>query len=100
MKILHEIVEQAGRFFIEESNQTIAELDFELHKENTLLITHTAVDKSFEGKGIGRQLVIEAVEYARNKLLIIKVTCPFAKKILDRSNEFSDVYQKDNHKNA
>ena len=59
---------------------------------NTFVITHTEVEEILEGKGIGRQLVAAAVDYARKHSYKIKAICPFAKKVLDRSPEYADVY--------
>jgi uncharacterized protein len=92
MKIEREEIENSGRFYINENNETLAEMLYTRLNANTFLITHTEVDESLEGKGIGKQLVAAAVEYARNNSFTIKVTCPFAKKVLDRTKEYADVY--------
>ena len=92
MEIKNEALESAGRFYIEKNNDAIAELDYQLPGKNTLLIVHTEVDESLSGKGIGKQLVAAAVDYARNNSLRVSATCPFAKKVLDRTKAFADVY--------
>ncbi len=92
MKIRNETIDIAGRFYIEENNAAVAEMDYQLPDKNTLLIVHTEVDKSLEGKGVGKQLVSAAVDYARKNSLWVKATCLFAKKVLDRTPEFADVY--------
>lgn len=91
MNIQHEKAGNTGRFYIEENNKTVAELDYQL-KDKNLLVLHTEVDDSLEGKGVGRELVAAAVEYVRNNALRINATCPYAKKVLDRAKEFADVY--------
>ncbi|HUS02064.1 MAG TPA: GNAT family N-acetyltransferase [Chitinophagaceae bacterium] len=80
-----------GRFYIEENNATIAELDYQV-KDKTLIILHTEVDENLEGRGVGKELVAAAVDYVRNNALRINATCPYAKKVLDRTKEFADVY--------
>ncbi len=92
MQIKQEINEKAGRFFIRNSNDTVAELDYELPCENILLIIHTKVNDSIAGKGIGKQLVSAAVDYARDKHFVIKATCSFAQAVLEETNDFADVY--------
>ena len=92
MIIKQENINNVGRFYIEENDETLAEMDYQFLDKNTLLIVHTEVDESFGGKGVGRQLVAAAVDYARENSLTIKATCTFAKKVLDRSPEFADVY--------
>ncbi len=93
MKIEHESREDNGRFYIKENNENLAEIIYSKPDTNILLITHTEVDPSMEGKGIGKQLVAAAVEYARKNSFTIKATCPFAKKILERTKEYADVYK-------
>ena len=98
MEIQNEIHEHTGRFYIEENNTTVAEMDYQFPGNNILLIIHTEVDDSLAGKGVGKHLVAAAVEYARRNSLTIKSTCPFAKKVLDRTPEFADVYHTEKNK--
>ncbi|MDB5199136.1 MAG: hypothetical protein JWO92_1099 [Chitinophagaceae bacterium] len=92
MHIKQETIDKAGRFYVEDNECTIAEMDYQLPDKNTLLIVHTEVNESLGGKGVGKQLVAAAVDYARENSLVIKATCPFAKKVLDITPEFADVY--------
>jgi uncharacterized protein len=55
------------------------------------IIDHTEVKPEFNGQGVGKKMVLAAVEYAReNKLKIIPL-CPFAKAMFDRMQEIRDV---------
>ena len=92
MYIKQETLGNIGRFYIEEANNILAEMDYQFTDKDTLLIVHTQVDDSLGGKGVGRHLVAAAVDYARKNSLTIKATCSFAKKVLDRTPEFADVY--------
>ena len=92
MEIKQETIGNTGRFYIEEGDDVVAEMDCELTDKKTLLIVHTEVAESLAGKGVGRHLVAAAVDYARTNSLMIKATCTFAKKILGNSPEFADVY--------
>ncbi len=92
MIIKQEMEENSGRFYIEETNKNLAELDYRFTGENNMLIIHTEVDNSLAGKGIGKQLVSAAVNYAREKSYFIEATCSYAKAVLDKTKEFSDVY--------
>ena len=47
-------------------------------------LQHTIVPKEMEGQGVGGALVQAAVDYARNAGLELVVTCPFAKKWLQK----------------
>lgn len=92
MQIEQETHEKAGRFFIRNGNETVAEMDYELPGENILLITHTEVNDNLEGRGVGKQLVSAAVNYARDNYFVIKATCSFAKAVLEETQDFADVY--------
>lgn len=92
MEIKHETIENAGCFYIEEESINLARLDYQLPGRNILQIMHTEVSKNVEGQGVGKLLVLEAVTYARKNSLMIKPICSFAKVVLDRGEEFADVY--------
>jgi predicted GNAT family acetyltransferase len=47
-------------------------------------IQHTIVPKEMEGQGVGGALVQAAVDYARDAGLELVVTCPFARKWLEK----------------
>ncbi|MDT7550050.1 MAG: uncharacterized protein QOE84_2444 [Actinomycetota bacterium] len=51
---------------------------------NSFDIQHTVVPPEMEGQGIGGKLVQAAVDYARDEGLDLVVTCPFAKKWLEK----------------
>jgi predicted GNAT family acetyltransferase len=50
----------------------------------SLDIQHTIVPKELEGQGVGGKLVQAAVDYAREAGLELVVTCPFARKWLEK----------------
>jgi predicted GNAT family acetyltransferase len=92
MEIQNEEHGGAGRFYISENDKTVAEMDYQMPDKNTLLIVHTEVNDSLEGKGVGKHLIAAAVDHARKRALVVKATCPFAKVVLTRTREFADVY--------
>jgi uncharacterized protein len=49
------------------------------------------VSDKIAGKGVGKQLVDAAVEFARANGHKIKPFCPYAKKVLERTKEYTDV---------
>ena len=55
------------------------------------IIDHTEVNEGFNGKGVGKKLVMKAVDYARNNNLKIIPLCPFAKSVFDRTADIHDV---------
>jgi hypothetical protein len=55
------------------------------------IIDHTKVHSEFKGKNIGKQLVMAAVEYARNNNVKIIPTCSFVKSLFEKIPETKDV---------
>jgi predicted GNAT family acetyltransferase len=90
MLIQHKQVAGKGIFYVGQDGAFEAEMVYTM-ASNKMIIEHTEVDESLEGKGVGKQLVYTAVEYARNHNLKIVPLCPFAKAVLDRTTEWHDV---------
>jgi predicted GNAT family acetyltransferase len=55
------------------------------------IIDHTEVNSEFNGKGLGKKMVLAAVEYAREHKLKIIPLCPFAKAMFEKISEIRDV---------
>ena len=91
MKILRKEHGKRGAFFIEKDGEWIAEMSYTREGQRKIVIDHTEVDQSLRGRGIARKLVETAVKFARRDNLLIKATCPYAKKVLESSEEYEDI---------
>ena len=91
MKIQKQEHGTKGAFYIEKDGEWIAEMTYRREGLRKIVIDHTEVDDALEGKGIGTKLIEAAVKYARKNNLLIKPVCPFAKKVLESSDEYEDV---------
>lgn len=91
MEIQHQQHGKRGAFFIEQDGDWIAEMTYVSTGESEITIDHTEIDESLRGKGVGYDLIEEVVKYARQEKLKLKATCPFAKKVLDKSDDYEDV---------
>lgn len=80
-----------GEFFILESNKKVGNLVYVYAGADKLIIEHTEVDPSQEGKGLGRQLVNAAVDFARKNHIKILPLCPYAKRVMEGSEIYKDV---------
>jgi predicted GNAT family acetyltransferase len=79
MEIKHQIETHKGIFYVEENGERLAELTYRMSGTAKMIIDHTEVSTKLAGKGIGKQLVAKAIEYARaNKIKILPI-CSFAK---------------------
>lgn len=52
---------------------------------------HTQVDHSFEGKGVGGQLVQGALDDLREQGLKVRPVCPFVKSWIERHPDYQDM---------
>ncbi len=80
-----------GKFFIEVDGLEEAEMTYVWQGSDSIIINHTGVNETLKGMGAGKQMVVKAVEFARNKNIKIIPLCPFAKSIFDKVEELRDV---------
>ena len=80
-----------GRFIIYVDDVFAGEMTYTWAGQTKFIIDHTGVDEKFGGKGLGKQLVLKAVDFARTKGLKIMPLCPFAKRVFDGDSSLSDV---------
>ena len=91
MLIQHKQIGNKGMFFVGQDGAILAEMVYSMSSPNKMIIEHTEVDESLSGKGVGKQLVENAVLYARNHGIKIVALCPFAKGVLDIVPAWQDV---------
>lgn len=80
-----------GAFFVEQNGDLLAEMTYVWAGADRIIIDHTEVSDVLAGKGVGKQMVTKAVEFARAKSISIIPLCPFAKSVFDKMQEFRDV---------
>ncbi len=91
MEIKFDQTGNKGAFFIEENGKRLADMTFSKAGDTRIIIEHTEVNDVLRGKGVGKQLVSAAVDYARKNNLKILPLCSFAKSVFDKAEEFQDV---------
>jgi hypothetical protein len=82
---------QAGRFVIYEADEFAGELVFNWSGESKFTIEHTSVEAPFKGKGFGKQLVMEAIAFARKNELKIVPVCSFAQRLFNEDQSLQTV---------
>ena len=90
MKILNKDDGSKGMFYIEKDGKHTAIMTYVWAGKN-IIIDHTEIDRIHSGKGIGRQLLEKAVNFAREKNIKIMPLCPFAKSVFDKDKDLHDV---------
>ena len=91
MDIKQEEAKKKGSFFIEEDSERVAELQYFHSAQGQITIYHTEVDEKLRGKGIGEDLVANAIAFARETRLKVVAQCPYAHKVIERTEEYKDV---------
>jgi predicted GNAT family acetyltransferase len=91
MEITQQNEEKRGVFKAIEDGKEAGEMTYTWAGPTKFIIDHTDVNPEFKGKNIGKQLVMKAVEYARENKLKIMPLCPFAKSVFDRNEDIRDV---------
>ncbi len=91
MHIQHEEKDGQGRFFIQEGGEDLAEMAYTRRGSSGIIILHTGVDESLEGKGVGKSLVAAAADWARAEQIKIVPVCSFAKKVMEHDPAYADV---------
>ncbi len=91
MNILHQDDAKKGRFYTEDNQ---AEIVYNWFMEKGIIIEHTEVQPSLNGKGVGGLLVHALVEWAREGQIKVMPLCVFAKAVFEKKPEYNDVLYK------
>lgn len=83
--------DNSGYFFIEINEEIVAKMKFHFTDKNTIVISHAEVDEAYNGRGYGKLMVKDAVEYARKEMIKIVPVCPFVIRVFEKTPEFNDV---------
>jgi predicted GNAT family acetyltransferase len=80
-----------GYFEALEEGKQAGKMTYTWAGDSKFIIDHTEVNEAFNGKGVGKKMVMTAVEYARENNLKIIPLCPFAKSVFDKTADIHDV---------
>jgi predicted GNAT family acetyltransferase len=70
----------------------VGEMTYQRPTSQRMIIDHTRVFEGFEGRGIARQMVIAAVDFARTNNRQIIPVCSYARAFLTRTDEYKDIF--------
>ena len=91
MKVQFEDDGKHGKFFVSKDGKELAQMTFTWAGPDKFMIDHTEVDDSLRGQGVGKQMLMHAVEYARTNNHKILPLCTFAKSVLNKNEDLQDV---------
>jgi len=92
MKIKHTNTKEGGFFeAIDTTGVPVGKMTYLWNSSSIFIIDGTEVSKELKGKGIGKQLVMASVIYARENNFKIVPKCPFVVAFFERIKSIHDV---------
>ena len=91
MKIERKEDGKKGEFSARIDGVKVGHMTYLVTAEGEITIDHTEVNPDFGGQGIGKKLVMAAVEFAQENGLKIIPLCPYAKSVFDKNQELHSV---------
>jgi predicted GNAT family acetyltransferase len=91
MEIQHINNDTKGVFKAFENGKEAGNMTYSWAGKDRFVIDHTDVNPEFNGKGVGKKMLLVAVEYARKNNLKIIPLCPFARSVFDKIEEIRNV---------
>ncbi len=83
--------ERKGYFTAEEDGVEAGLMTYVWSGNDTFIIDHTEVPSEFKGRGVGKKMVMAAVDFARNNDVKIIPACSFVKSLFEKIPETKDV---------
>lgn len=93
-EIRQEDLGSGGSFFFAEDGKDLGELHYRKSSKDVVIIDHTEVDPSMEGKGVGKKLLEHVVSYLRENHLKVIPTCTYANATFKKHPEWQDLLYK------
>ena len=91
LTIKHTESERNGLFEAWLDDVHVGELTYQRPIPERMIIDHTRVFEGFEGQGLARQIVMAAVDFARQNNRTIIPVCSYARNVLTRTNDYKDI---------
>jgi len=91
MTIHHTEHETKGYFSATTNGTEAGRMTYSRAGTERIIIDHTEVNPDYNGKGVGKQMVLAAVDFARENNIRILPLCPFAKSVFKKMPEIRDV---------
>ena len=87
----HKETDRNGLFETWLDGVQVGEMTYQRPTLQRMIIDHTRVYEGFEGRGIARQMVLAAVNFARANNRHIIPACSYAQAFLTRTDEYKDI---------
>ena len=80
----------------DDRGEQAGELAYRMDGTDRMILDHTDVEEAFKGTGIGKKLILAAVEHARENGLKLRPLCTYAQLMFERNKEWADVQLDEN----
>ena len=91
MEIKHLRNPEKGVFEAIEGKAIMGKMSYVWSGEDRIVIEHTEVDPAHGGKGVGKNLVLAGVAFARESNIKIVPSCTYAKAVIQKDESLHDV---------
>lgn len=91
MEITLKEIDNKGFAIATDNNEKAGMMSYSIAGKDLIIIDHTEIELEFNGKGIGKQLLLKIVEMARSKNIKILPLCPFANAMFKKITDIQDV---------
>jgi predicted GNAT family acetyltransferase len=91
MKILHDDGGKRGAFIAFSDDEQAGLISYIRSANGEMHLMHTEVDEKFRGKNVGKNILLEIVNYARDHQIKIHPVCPFTVSMFKRMEDIRDV---------
>lgn len=90
MEFILKIDGNQGAYTAEVDGQQLGEITW-AQLGDIMIMDHTFVDESLRGKGVSKQLLDHAAQYARQEKFKVEPVCSYVVTMFERSNAYDDI---------
>jgi predicted GNAT family acetyltransferase len=80
-----------GYFGAFDDDNEAGRISYTFAGETKMILDHTEVNDAYRGQNIGKRILMEIVEFARQNKIKILPLCPFAKSVFNKIEDIRDV---------
>ena len=95
MEYINDRSGNGGVLLLNKDEEEVGRLTYTIFpEENKLIISFVLVHAQFEGRGMGKYLVEEAIKFARENNWNIYPHCSYARSVMNRMEDVEDILLK------